>query len=115
MPKTFNLADLLEVVCESVPERIAFVCGEQQLSFRQLNSRANKLADALRQMGIRRGDHVGIELYNSAAYLEAFLRAAKLAPRRSTSITATSPKSCSTFSTHWTSGLWSTTARLPTN
>lgn len=78
MPKTFNLADLLEVVCESVPERIAFVCGEQQLSFRQLNSRANKLANALRQMGIRRGDHVGIELYNSAAYLEAFFACCKI-------------------------------------
>lgn len=78
MPKTFNLADLLEVVCEAVPERIAFVCGEQQLRFRELNTRANQLANAFRKMGIRRGDHVGIELYNSAAYMEAFFACCKI-------------------------------------
>lgn len=78
MPKTFNLADLLEVVCDAVPDRLAFLCGAQQLRFRELNTRSNQLAHAFRAMGLRRGDHVGIELYNSAAYMEAFFACCKI-------------------------------------
>ena len=33
MARTFNLADLFEIVAETVPERKAFICGAQQLSF----------------------------------------------------------------------------------
>ena len=78
MSKTFNLADLLDVVCEAVPDRLAFICGEQQLTFRELNRRATRLAHAMRGLGIGRGDHVGIELYNSAAYMEAFFACCKI-------------------------------------
>jgi 3-oxocholest-4-en-26-oate---CoA ligase len=78
MTKTFNLADLLEVVAEAVPERLAFVCGEQQLTYRELNERSTQLASAMRQLGIGRGDNVGIELYNSAAYMEAFFACCKI-------------------------------------
>jgi 3-oxocholest-4-en-26-oate---CoA ligase len=78
MNRTFNLADLFEVVADAVPDRLAFVCGNHQLTYRSLDQRASKLASAMRDMGIRRGDHVGIELYNSAAYLEVFLACCKL-------------------------------------
>ncbi|MEP6589496.1 MAG: acyl-CoA synthetase [Polaromonas sp.] len=78
MTRTFNLADLFEVVANAVPERTAFVCGEQRLSFRQLDARATRLASALRARGIGRGDNVGIALYNSAEYLETFLACCKI-------------------------------------
>lgn len=78
MTRTFNLADLFEVVAAAVPERTAFICGDQRLSFRELDERATRLASALRARGITRGDNVGIQLYNSAAYLETFLACCKI-------------------------------------
>ncbi|MBU6258022.1 MAG: AMP-binding protein [Burkholderiales bacterium] len=78
MSRTFNLADLFEIVAGVVPDRTAFVCGAQRLSFRELDRRATRLASALRAQGVRRGDHVGIQLHNSAAYLESFIACCKI-------------------------------------
>lgn len=78
MKRTFNLADIFELVAQAVPERIAFGCGEQKLTFKQLDERANQLGNALRARGIVRGDNVGIQLYNCAEYLEAFFACSKI-------------------------------------
>lgn len=78
MKRTFNLADIFELVVQAVPERIAFGCGDQKLTFTQLNERANKLGNALSARGIGRGDNVGIQLYNCAEYLEAFFACCKI-------------------------------------
>ena len=78
MQRTFNLADLFEIVAETVPERIAFVCGTQQLSFAALDKRATRLGNALRAQGVQRGDNVGIQIYNSAEYLETFFACCKI-------------------------------------
>lgn len=78
MKRTFNLADIFEVVVQAVPDRIAFGCGDQKLTFTQLNERSNKLGNALRARGIGRGDNVGIQLYNCAEYLEAFFACSKI-------------------------------------
>ena len=77
-PRTFNLADLFEVVTQAVPQRTAFVCGTQRLSYAELDRRATQLASALRARGVQRGHHVGIQLYNSAAYIETFLACCKI-------------------------------------
>jgi fatty-acyl-CoA synthase len=76
--RSFNLADLFEIVAAVVPGRVAFRCGTQQLSYRQLDERATRLASALRERGVRRGDNVGIQLYNSAEYLETFFACCKI-------------------------------------
>lgn len=78
MARTFNLADLFEVVANVVPERTAFICGQQRLSYRELDERATRLASALRAHGVKRGDNVGIQLHNSAEYLETFLACCKI-------------------------------------
>ena len=78
MKRTFNLADIFELVVQAVPDRIAFGCGEQKLTFKQLDERANQLGNALRSRGIGRGDNVGIQLYNCAEYLEAFFACSKI-------------------------------------
>lgn len=78
MKRTFNLADLFEIVAQAVPERIAFVCGAQQLSFGELDKRATRLGNALRAQGVQRGDNVGIQIYNSAEYLETFFACCKI-------------------------------------
>ena len=78
MPRTFNLADLFEVVAGAVPDRTAFVCGAQRMSYRELDARATQLASALRARGVKRGQNVGLQLHNSAEYLEAFFACCKL-------------------------------------
>ncbi len=78
MTRTFNLADLFEVVAQAVPDRLAFVCGSHQMTYRELDKRSTRLASALRDRGLGRGDNVGIELYNSAQYLESFLACCKI-------------------------------------
>ena len=74
----FNLADLFENVVDHVPEREAIVCGERRLTFAQLDERANRLAHHLLANGVKRGDHVGLYLYNSTEYIEGALAAFKI-------------------------------------
>jgi len=76
--RTFNLADLFELVAAAVPERTAFRCGEAGSSFRELDARSTRLASALRARGIGRGDNVGIQLHNSVEYLETFFACCKI-------------------------------------
>lgn len=42
------------MVADAVPERTAFVCGAQRLSYRELDERATRLASALRACCVRR-------------------------------------------------------------
>ncbi len=74
----FNIADLFEIVADAQPTRPALVAGDTRLSFAELDARANRVAHALSEMGIRAGDHVGLQLLNGAAYLEGMLAAYKL-------------------------------------
>ena len=74
----FNLADLWERVCDTVPDHEALVCGARRLTYREADERANRLAHALAQRGIGAGDHVGLYLHNSTEYLEGMLAAFKL-------------------------------------
>ncbi len=74
----FNIADLFESIVDRVPDRLAVVSGEHRLTFAELEARANRLAGALRKLGIGAGDHVGLYLYNGHPFLEAMLAAFKL-------------------------------------
>ena len=59
-PDELCIAQLFEVEVERRPEAVALICGEQQLSYRELNSRANQLAHHLRQLGVSSEVRVGI-------------------------------------------------------
>jgi acyl-CoA synthetase (AMP-forming)/AMP-acid ligase II len=55
------------------PERTAFVMDDRPISFRDLNARVNRLANALVSLGLAKGDRVALLFQNSLAYLEAHL------------------------------------------
>ena len=74
----FNLADLFESVADAVGDREAIVCGDQRLTYAQLDERANRLAHHLLASGIGPGDHIGLYLYNGTEYVEAMLACAKI-------------------------------------
>jgi acyl-CoA synthetase (AMP-forming)/AMP-acid ligase II len=73
-----NIADLFESIADAIPGRPALVSGAQRMTFREVDARANRLANALRQLGVRAGDHVGLYLYNGHEFLEAMLASFKL-------------------------------------
>ena len=56
----------LENSAARLPDKVALICGDQSLTYRQINEAANKLATSLISIGIQRQDRVVIFLDNSA-------------------------------------------------
>ena len=71
--RAFNLADLFEVVVDTVPDRLALVADASRLTYRELDERANRFAHHLTSTGIATGSHVGILAYNRAEWVEAMI------------------------------------------
>lgn len=74
----FNLADLFERVVDAAPQREVIVSPKRRLTYQQLDDRANALAHVLLDVGVRPGDHIGLQLLNGSEYLEGMLAAFKL-------------------------------------
>ena len=74
----FNLADLFESLADTVGERTAVVCGDQRLTYAELDARANRLAHHLQAGGVKAGEHVGMYLYNGTEYVEGMLACLKM-------------------------------------
>src|SRR2546430_12710542 len=60
------------------PERTAYVIGEERVSYRRLNALANRLAHALRALGVGRGDRVATLAQNRVEYPAIYFAVAKL-------------------------------------
>ncbi len=71
--RQFNLADLFELVVDTVPDRLALVAGDVRLTYRQLDARANRLAHHLESVGLAPGAHVGILARNRAEWVESMV------------------------------------------
>jgi len=52
------------------PEREAVVCGPVRRTLREVDARANRVANGLAALGLRRGDRVALLLKNCAEYME---------------------------------------------
>lgn len=78
MSKSFNIADLFEMVADKAGEREALICGDYRATYTQLDQRANQMAHYLSSQGIKAGDHIGLYMYNSGEYLEAMLACFKI-------------------------------------
>jgi acyl-CoA synthetase (AMP-forming)/AMP-acid ligase II len=76
--QSYQIADLVEAVADTVPDRTAVVCGDRRLTYAELDRRASQLAHFLESRGIGRGDHVGTYLYNGVEYVITMLAAFKI-------------------------------------
>jgi len=76
--RTYQLADLLELLADAVGDREALVTEDRTLTFAQLDERATRLANHLASVGVARGDRVGIHAMNCTEWVEAFYAAMKL-------------------------------------
>ncbi|RXU44314.1 AMP-binding protein, partial [Pseudomonas syringae] len=59
-PHEQTIHGLFEAQVERTPEAPAVVHGEQRLTYRELNEQANRLAHALRKLGVQPDSRVGI-------------------------------------------------------
>ncbi|MGE5133824.1 MAG: acyl-CoA synthetase [Gemmatimonadota bacterium] len=73
-----HFADLIEHAIDVFGDRIAVACGDRQVTYAELEERANRLAHHLAGLGVGPGDHVGLYARNSIPALETLVAACKL-------------------------------------
>ena len=73
-----NFADLFEHAADVFGDRVALVSAEQQVTYRELDERTNRLAHYLAGLGVGAGDHVGLYAHNSIEAAETILASCKL-------------------------------------
>lgn len=64
-----TLGEILDRSTKRYPEKPAIVFEERQMTYKDLNADANKLAKALNELGIRKGSNVGILMPNCPEFL----------------------------------------------
>ena len=64
-------ASVWERNSDVIPDRIALICGDNQVTWKDYDLRAAKLASLLNEAGIGDDSKVGLYLHNSNEYLEA--------------------------------------------
>jgi 3-oxocholest-4-en-26-oate---CoA ligase len=78
MKPHYNFADLIELAADKVPERMALIDHRRRVTYREFEERANRFAHALRDSGVKPGDHVGIDAMNCIEWTEAAFALYKL-------------------------------------
>ena len=59
-----NIADLAEHAIDAVPDRVALICGDEQITYAELEEKANRFAHYLIDHGVGKGDKVGLYCRN---------------------------------------------------
>jgi long-chain acyl-CoA synthetase len=72
-----TFADIIYRNAILYPDCEAFVCGSERVSFKRFNQRVNKLIHGLHDLGIQKGDVIGILSWNQLEYPEVFGAAMK--------------------------------------
>ncbi|MEM9905501.1 MAG: long-chain fatty acid--CoA ligase [Cyanobacteria bacterium P01_D01_bin.44] len=73
-----NITHHIERASQLHPDKIALIFEGSALTYAELNQRANRLANGLRQLGITLGDRVALFLPNSSDFVVAYLGILKL-------------------------------------
>jgi fatty-acyl-CoA synthase len=73
-----NWATLWEAFADAQPDEVAVVVGETELTWREFDDRAARLATALAERGVSAGTRVAQLMYNCPEYIESSYAAFKL-------------------------------------
>ena len=68
-----NIADLAEHAIDAVPDRVALISGDEQLTYAELEEKANRLAHYLIDQGVKKDDKVGLYCRNRIEIVIAML------------------------------------------
>jgi fatty-acyl-CoA synthase len=72
-----TVGDIAAVNAKRFPNKTAVIMGDEQLSFRDLDGKANQLAHGIMAMGIKPGDKVAILSFNSLQWIVILFALAK--------------------------------------
>ena len=68
----------LEVLAETIPDRVAFIQGDRELTWKQFDERVNKLANAFLDFGIKKEERVAIMGFNCIEWMKSYFAASKI-------------------------------------
>ena len=63
----------IKLICEKYPNKTAIVDFEKSITYKELWKRSGKIANCLREHGVKRGDVVGIQLPTAAEFVVAMV------------------------------------------
>ncbi|MBM3941408.1 MAG: long-chain-fatty-acid--CoA ligase [SAR202 cluster bacterium] len=73
-----NISEFLTIASAIVPDRTALIFDDQTTTFAQLKERVDRLANALADLGVGRGDRIAVMQVNCPQAVEACFAAAQL-------------------------------------
>jgi crotonobetaine/carnitine-CoA ligase len=68
-----NIRQVVESAVARSPDKIYLVCGEQEVTYRELDRQINRVANGFLTLGVRKGDRVALMLPNRPEFLSAWL------------------------------------------
>lgn len=71
--KKRTIIDSIESQAKENPDKIAIVCGDQELTYKALNIEANRIANSLQKSGVKAEDKIGICTHRNSKFLIAVL------------------------------------------
>ena len=76
-PRELVLGEFLRRNADRFPDRLAVVYKDRRYTYREFNSRVNRLANALIGLGVKKGDCIGIFAHNSDRCVEVAIAITK--------------------------------------
>lgn len=73
-----NLSQLIEKHVNRIPNRLAVISETAEYTWKEFNQQVNKMGNALKKLGVSKGDRVALCLPNSPEYLVAYFGIVKL-------------------------------------
>ncbi len=73
-----NLGSILTNTVEKYPNRTALIHLNLRWTYEELNKRVSRLADALSNMGVTKGDRIALMFHNSNHFVEVYFAAMKI-------------------------------------
>jgi long-chain acyl-CoA synthetase len=72
-----NIVDVLRINAKYYPNKRAVIDSPKEFTWKEVDSRVNRLANALMDLGCKKGDRVAILAYNTSEYIEIVFACAK--------------------------------------
>jgi acyl-CoA synthetase (AMP-forming)/AMP-acid ligase II len=73
-----DVKTIISRFAEYYADQTAIVCGDERLTFRKVNERSIRLANGLRELGVKKDDRVGTVLGNCPQYIESMFAKHKI-------------------------------------
>jgi len=78
LPLTYNAVEILEHNLTNRADKVALYSAEREMTFQQVAHEANQVGHALKKLGVRQGDYVGILALDGPAWVSTFFGILKI-------------------------------------